>query len=265
MVPLRFADGTINTLALATKDSNGFATDALDTLEGLALPITVIVERLVAEENTAAILTAYLGRGAARHVLGGVVQSGQGQLLQAVILFGDLRGYTTLSATLAPRETVALVNAYFDCIVDAVENRGGHILKFIGDAFLAVFPLEEGGRPICADATIGAIREIRIRLSGLNRQRTDSGLPPLSHGVGVHFGPVIYGNVGSSMRLDFTVIGQEVNVAARVQEATKSLGIDYLFTDEYVAAFGDAGLLPIGPCELRELDRTIHLYKLNAE
>lgn len=260
MIPLVFSDGTVNTFAFATREPSGFTVDLSDALIDLALPLTAVFERFVAAETAAATLTAYLGRGAARHVLDGTVQAGQGQLLEAVILFGDLRGYTTLSAALSPQDTVALLNEYFDCIVEAVEDRGGQVLKFIGDAFLAVFPLEERGKPICAAATTGAVEAIRHQLCELNRKRADGNLPRLTHGMAIHFGPVVYGNVGSSRRLDFTVIGQEVNVAARVQEATKVLGVDYLFTGEYVAAFGEADLVPLGPYELRELGRTVQLY-----
>jgi adenylate cyclase len=224
MVPLRLSDGTINTFAFATRQPGGFTSNTVAALNDLALPLTVVFERFMAEETAASTLAAYLGGSAARRVLGGEIRAGQGQLVEAVILFGDLRGYTSLSAALSPQETVALLNEYFDCIVDAVEREGGHVLKFIGDAFLGVFPLEEGAKPMCATATISAVKEIRRGLAELNERRVQQGLPALLHGVAVHFGEVIYGNVGSSKRLDFTVIGREVNVAARIQEGHQVSG-----------------------------------------
>ena len=265
MVPLRFSNGTVNTLSFATRDPTGFRSELLDALQELSLPITVLFERFVAEETAASTLSAYLGFSAARHVLGGVVRVGQGRRIEAVVLFGDLHGYTRLSASLSPAETVVLLNDYFDCVVGAIEDRGGHVLKFIGDAFLAVFLIENKSRPICAAATIGAVQEIRRRLARLNKRREEQALPALSHSVAVHFGPVVYGNVGSTTRLDFTVIGQEVNVAARIQEAAKSLNLDYVFTDQYVAAFGDAGLVRHGPYKLNELGREVDLYTLCEE
>jgi adenylate cyclase len=265
MVPLRFSNGTVNTLSFATRDPTGFRSELLDALRELSLPITVLFERFVAEETAASTLSAYLGFSAARHVLGGVVRVGQGRRIEAVVLFGDLHGYTRLSASLSPAETVVLLNDYFDCVVGAIEDRGGHVLKFIGDAFLAVFLIENKSRPICAAATIGAVQEIRRRLARLNKRREEQALPALSHSVAVHFGPVVYGNVGSTTRLDFTVIGQEVNVAARIQEAAKSLNLDYVFTDQYVAAFGDAGLVRHGPYKLNELGREVDLYTLCEE
>lgn len=262
MVPLRFSDGTVNTLSFATRDAAGFTPALIAAFGDLVPALTAVLERLVASQIVSSTLAAYLGRSASRHVLNGSIQAGRGEILEAIILFGDLHSYTSVSATLSPAETVALLNDYFDCIVEPVEGQGGHVLKFIGDAFLAFFPLEDDAEPLCAEAALKAIHDIRGRLSGLNKKRAAHGLCPLSHGVAVHFGEVVYGNVGSRDRLDFTIIGQEVNLAWRVQRATKSLGVDYLFTGAYVAAFGKTGLVPLGPLELKELGRTVDLYTL---
>jgi class 3 adenylate cyclase len=143
-----------------------------------------------------------------------------GERREVAVLFSDLRGFTTFSERLEPEEVVRRLNAYFDAMVECLRAHGGVVDKFIGDAVMAVFggvlPLE---RP--CDAAIEAARDMRARLAELNARWRTEGLSPLENGVGIHFGTVLQGTIGSHDRKDFTVIGDAVNTASRIEGISK--------------------------------------------
>jgi adenylate cyclase len=263
IVPLSFGDGTVNTLSITTRQPGGFPEKALEEFHRLTGLLTVILERLVALENTDTALRTYLGRHAGGQVLRGEIRAGHGRLVEAVVLFADLRDFTSRAATLEPSETVRLLNDYFDCLVAPIEQHGGHVLKFIGDAVLAFFPAGVAGAP--EPQPLDAVAAIRHRLNALNRARAEKDEPPLRHGLCLHFGKVLYGNIGSSERLDFTIIGDAVNVAARCLEETRALGIDYLATDAFVSRFAPAGSSPLGARRLKGIAEPVKLHALVTE
>lgn len=257
IVPLPFSDGTVNTLSIATRKAGGFPTRQLDWFRRLAGLLVIILERYAALETRSVALETYLGRGAACEVLKGRIRSGYGKEVEAAILFADLHDFTRLSSSLTPLGTVRLLNTYFDCLVGPIEEHSGYVLKFIGDAILAFFPiLPNAAAPQPAEAVVA----IRHRLQELNEARVSTGDVPLSQAVCVHFGRVLYGNVGSSERLDFTVIGEAVNVAARGLDAAKSLPADYVFTQPFVTRFGNDGLMSLGKHALEDVSRPIAIY-----
>src|SRR5262249_16339056 len=147
------------------------------------------------------------------------------------------------AARLDPVATVRLLNSYFDCLVDPISEHGGHVLKFIGDAVLAFFPVLPGCAP---PAPLESVFAIRPRLAALNDTRAEAGQAPLQHALCLHLGRVLYGNIGSTDRLDFTIIGEAVNLTARGVEVAKRLGTEYLFTAAFVDAFRGAELVPAG-------------------
>ena len=160
-----------------------------------------------------AIAKAILGDGGAR--LGG-------EQREATILFTDLRDYTTLSEKVSPEQMVALLNEYFSMVVQVIDRHGGFVNKFIGDAAMAVFGLD--GSPASCDAAVRAALEIRERLVVLNQTFLAKGWPEIANGIGIHHGVLIAGNIGSAERLEYTVIGDTVNTASRLESLTKSLG-----------------------------------------
>ena len=257
MVPLSFSDGTVNTLAIATKAPKGFPDEDLDRFRDMVDIFVVILERYAALETVASTLGTYLGRSASREILRGRIRAGQGELIDAAILFADLRDFTATSASLDPMGTVRLLNDYFDCLVGPIEQHQGQVLKFIGDAVLAFFPvLPTGPEP----APLGAVYAMRRRLTKLNQVRLGGGEPPIRHGLCLHFGRVLYGNVGSTERLDFTIIGQAVNIAARGVDATRTLDADYLFTGDFVKRFGQTGLAPLDTFDFRGVPESVELF-----
>lgn len=257
MLPLPFSDGTINTLSFATKLPGGFPTEHLERVRRLSDILVVVFERYAALETVNSALDTYLGRSVAREILSGHIRAGYGEATEAAILFADLNDFTGHAARLDPAHTVRLLNDYFDCLVGPIEEHGGYVLKFIGDAILAFFPvLLSTAEPRPLDAVLS----IRERLAELNRARIALGEFRLGHALCVHYGRVLYGNVGSSERLDFTVIGEPVNVAARGVEAAKSSGHDYVLTDAFVRRFGNKGLVSIGQHAMRGIAEPMELY-----
>ncbi len=257
MVPLRFSDGTINTLAVATRTRCGFNDPDLGQFRTLVGILTVILERYTAVEAVNSTLEIYLGRTASREVLKGNIQAGHGELIEAVVLFADITDFTKHAARLGPSETVRLLNEYFDCLIEPIEEHGGYVLKFIGDAVLAFFPLPASGPP---PAPREAIEAVKRRLTELNRGRARHGDPPIAHAAGVHVGTVLFGNIGATRRLDFTIIGEAVNVAARVVETAKRLGLDYVFTGSFVERFPGGDLSAVGVHRLRGVPKPISLF-----
>jgi len=261
MRPLAFSDGTINTIAFATKRRRGFDARAVNRFRALTDIFVIAFERYAALETLNATLDTYLGRSAAGRVLSGRIRSGHGEQTDAAILFADLDGFTEHATRLDAVQTVRLLNTYFDCLVDPIEDNGGYVLKFIGDAVLAFFPLIEGAPP---PRPMKAVMAICARLGALNQVRRAAREPPLTHALCGHFGRVLYGNVGSSERLDFTIIGEAVNMAARGVDKAKELGASYVFTREFVARYGRDRVVPLGRFALRGIADPVELFTLAA-
>jgi adenylate cyclase len=143
-----------------------------------------------------------------------------GEEREVTILFADLRGFTTLSETLPPREVVTLLNRYLDRMSTAIETHGGVIDKFIGDEIMALFGAPVA-QPDSADRALAAALGMRAALVALNAEFATEGRPPLAFGIGVNTAHVIAGNIGSHRRLNYSVIGDGVNIAARLQTLTR--------------------------------------------
>ncbi|MGR3716704.1 MAG: adenylate/guanylate cyclase domain-containing protein, partial [Thermohalobaculum sp.] len=262
IVPLPFSDGTVNTLSIATRRPGGFPAASLNWYRRVVDLLVIVFERYAVLETRSAALETYLGRGVAQEVLKGRIRSGYGEEIEAAILFADLNGFTRLSSNLTPLATVRLLNTYFDCLVGPIEEHGGYVLKFIGDAILAFFPL---GPEASASRPVDAVRAIRQRLGELNEARTVAGDEPLSHAVCAHRGRVLYGNVGSSERLDFTVIGEAVNIAARGVDTAKMLGVEYVFTRPFVESFVDSELTYLGSHAMEGVTGSFAFYSFKDD
>ena len=137
------------------------------------------------------------------------------------ILFCDLRDFTKISDNWPRDDVIELLNGYFDAMSEPIARHGGEILKFIGDGLLAIFPLSE---PSACANLLHAVVEARQAMVDLNEKNSETGRAPLNYGIGIHVGDVMYGNIGSRTRLDFTVIGPAVNMASRLETLTKQVG-----------------------------------------
>jgi adenylate cyclase len=130
---------------------------------------------------------------------------------------------------------MALLNGYFGPMCEAVETNGGEVLKFIGDAMLAIFPIAEEPALACAKA-LAAAQIAEATFAAENARRLAASLPPIAYGLALHVGDVMYGNIGSDTRLDFTVIGPAVNLSARIEALCRELGRTLLLSGAFVRA-----------------------------
>jgi adenylate cyclase len=251
--PLRLSDGSVSAFSLTTRRPGGFTDGELTQLESLLDPLAMCMEIHLRGHVARSLLHTYLGRGPGEAVLAGRVCRGDIVLMEAAIWFSDLRGFTQASTTIEPTELVAWLNEYFGAVAQPVEENGGEILKFIGDAMLAVFPVtQERSRAGCCEAALRAAVSGNAALDALNARRVARGHPELQHGIGLHVGNVEYGNIGADRRLDFTVIGQAVNLASRIESLCGKLGRRTLASAE-LAALAGGGLTPVGAFELKGL------------
>ncbi|MEM7546252.1 MAG: adenylate/guanylate cyclase domain-containing protein [Pseudomonadota bacterium] len=216
--------GEKGAILVANSDApEGFSDSDIAKLEKLARPLAPVVEVYSQKLVTSAIAEAYLGTRTSKLVMDGQITRGDIQAIDAAILVSDLRDWTGLNTRLKPEDAVATVNRYFELVSEAVEAEGGEVLKFIGDGILAIFPGDQdGGKTACNRALSAAC--------AAQEAQTEAGL---SFGIGLHSGEVLYGNVGSKTRIDFTVLGQAVNVAARIEGLCARLDIPILFSGDF--------------------------------
>jgi adenylate cyclase len=161
-------------------------------------------------------------------ILAGRVAVG-GETREVTVLFADLRDFTPWVEATAPAEVVRDLNAYFSEMDQAIREHGGLVLQFIGDEIEAVFgaPVR---RPDHAARAVAAAKSMRARLAAWNAARGRDGKPVLRHGIGVHSGTVLAGNIGSEERLSYTLVGDAVNLASRIQGLTKDVGTDIVIS-----------------------------------
>lgn len=219
-MPLPFSDGRINVLTVASDHPDGFSTANLGLIFECSAVIARYFEVFMQRENAQSLLETYVGKRTGARVLGGKIRRGEGDEIDAAIMFCDLRGSTLLEEQLGRRDYIKLLNGFFETASTIVHDNGGEVLKFIGDAVLAVFPAGED-----ADlARTQALKSARSIVPALAEIATENALPALECASGIAYGTVTYGNVGSRERLDFTVIGQAANIAARLGDYGKALG-----------------------------------------
>lgn len=235
-------------IAFTTHRPSGFEESDVELLTSLVPLLGLHFQLTRATFATESLLKVYLGANAARRVLAGEFRRGSGTELHCAMLFCDMRGFTNMSDRMAPREVVSILDSYFELIAAPIERHAGEILKFIGDAALAIFPTE-GERP--GEPCARALASAEEALDGIVAWSAVEDRPRLAIGVGLHVGEVMYGNIGGRGRLDFTVIGGSVNEVCRLESLCKTLDCPLLMTRSFAQSLERDDLIVLGRHELR--------------
>jgi adenylate cyclase len=260
VLPVPFSDGTNNALSFATARGGGFSDDELALFTAMTPAVALNLEIQALRRMARTLLDTYVGRQSGGRVLAGQIRRGMGETIRAVIWLSDLRGFTSLSESLPRDELIELLNQYFGPMCNAVEANGGEVLKFIGDATLAIFPVEDDAIAACRNA-LGAIKAARAAVDRENERRALADRPRIHYGLALHVGDVLYGNIGGDARLDFTVIGPAVNLTSRIESMCKNLDRSPLLSAEFARLCGvDAEFL--GEFELKGVAQKQAIYGL---
>ncbi|MEQ9488420.1 MAG: adenylate/guanylate cyclase domain-containing protein [Alphaproteobacteria bacterium] len=253
-------DGMIS--SWATDAPGGFGDKGRAAVDRLVSRLAVCAKLYVREAMAENILYAYLGADAGKRVLDGHIKLGDGESIQAAIWYSDMRNSTPLADRL-PRETfLALVNAYFDATATAVVEEGGEVLRFIGDAVLGIFRIDEKRTmEMAAAEAMQAARRAVERMNEFNRATGIGGGETFDLGIALHVGEVIFGNIGIPSRVEFSVVGSAANETARLEELNKEYKCRIVVSGDLAAALPvKDGLTDRGDHVLRGVGHPIHVY-----
>jgi len=227
--------------------------------------MTLLLNAIVEQNTKETLARVYVGQDPGRRVCDGMIHPGQVVSIDAAIWFSDLRDFTATSEGLEPEALIERLNIYFEAVAAAIYGAGGEILKYIGDAVLAVFPVgDDRDRAMACRAAMVALRDVEQRLIELNRRMAECGEPEYSHGVGLHVGTTSYGNIGGRERLDFTVIGRSVNIASRIEGQCRPVGASALCSAEF-AALADVPSHSLGAFHLKGVAGQVDLHAIEPD
>ncbi len=229
VIPLTFTNGSIQAMTLATRADGGFSDFDRGLLGAVLDVFTPAVELRSLDMNMRDVLSIYVGARQAEQILSGNVHRGDITRITSAIMFVDMRDFTRRTQDMSAEDTADLLNRYYDCVVPQVEAHQGSVLKFIGDGILAIFPDGDAGSTAAAENALAAARGA---LQSCERF-CPSGKARFEMGIALHHGQAAFGNVGSGERLDFTVVGRDVNLTDRVGRLNKKLGIPLLLSDAF--------------------------------
>src|SRR6202049_7712 len=226
--PLVFTDGAIHAVTCTTRQDGGFTDAQIAGIEAIITPLARVAEIRALRRMGSTLLDTYVGHDAGERILAGHIRRGDIEEIHAAIWLSDMRGFTALADSMPPRVIIDLLNRYFDCQVPVILDHGAEVLKFMGDGLLAIFNIAGNETEVCERA-LAAARRAQENIVAL----ASSAMPGLRFGLALHIGDVLYGNIGSGNRLDFTCIGPAVNFAARIEKLTGQLGRAILASDEF--------------------------------
>ena len=259
ILPLTFSDGNIHATTWSTDRTGGFTDGDVALIKAILPAFSLLIEIHLTRRIALNLMNTYVGRQAGERVLSGQITRGSGETIPAAIWFSDLRGFTQISERQRRDDLLALLNQYFDCLAEPLTERGGEILKFIGDAVLAIFPLSD--EDACKKA-LGAAIEAQTALGALNAERQQKGKSALACGIALHAGEVMYGNIGSQDRLDFTVIGPAVNLASRIEGLCPELDANILLSKAFADGLGeDVPLESLGGHRLKGINGEVAVFR----
>lgn len=253
-VPCAFSDGQVNMNSWATASPGGFSEAHLDLLRAIEPAVASVLEIRMLRRAMVDTLQIYLGDEPGRRVADGAIVRGEVSEIEAAILFADLRGFTENAMRLDSETLVRLINEYFACLIPAVDRQRGDVLKLMGDGMLAIFS-DAGGD--AAQRALAAAREAQDVITDANRRGSE--WPDLAAGTALHHGTAAYGNIGAPERLDFTVIGRDVNIAARICGVCRLADAPVLMSDAFRQRLGQPGT-EVGTYPLHGIAAPVTVY-----
>jgi adenylate cyclase len=260
-----FANGRRNVLTLTTRRASGFTAAHIALVQAVLPLVAMVFEIHWGRRVAEAVLDTYVGRLASGRILAGSIDRGAGERIDAVIWFADLRGFTALSDLRPTSDVIAALNQFFDALGGAIESHGGQILKFMGDGLLAIFPVEDAAfrHYACRQALEAAI-DAHAAVTKLNAERAASGAPLLRFNIALHVGVVVYGNIGSATRLDFTCIGPAVNLTVRIEAIAAKLGVPVVMSAAFANVVRDTreALVSLGKHSVKGLMAAPEVFTL---
>jgi adenylate cyclase len=264
IVPLVYASGEVSAVSWATRRPNGFSPAELAFLDDMLPGLAAMVEVKALRRFVANMLRTYVGRGPSRLILDGQVRRGDVSTITAALMLVDLRDFTLMTDNLRPRAVIRLLNEYFDCVFPPVRRHGGEIMEIMGDGVLAIFqqPLGGSAGEACC-AALAAVQQALAALAGRNR-RQRPGAPLLRAGAALHYGTLSYGNIGSGDRLDFTVIGPDVNLVSRIEHFCRELDRELIMSQAFAESL-DRPVWELGHFELRGFSKLQRIFELPSE
>ena len=240
-----------------TDNPDGFSDEHIKALVRIQRQLAVAMKVRVKDEIAGNVLSAYLGPDAGRRVLEGKIRRGDGDLVHAIIWYSDMRNSTRLAESMSHERFLELLNDYFECTAGAVLDNGGEVLRFVGDAVLAIFPVPSPSGANAGENALAAVREA-LRRGDAAR----AGGKAIEFGVGLHIGDVLYGNIGVPARVEFSVIGPSANEVARLEELTKALGRPVLFSSKLAATLPDGALMHLGAHRVKGVGEPLDVFGL---
>jgi len=255
IAPLCNADGPVSAAIFGTKRPGGFTSSEMQVIERIIPALRNTSELRILRQVELSLLDTYIGPLTASRILAGRIRQGEIESMQAALLLCDLRGFTELSNRLPGETVLGLLNAYFDRVIPAITHEGGEVLKFMGDAVLAFFPGYDATRT--CNAALSAARAILEALDGFKYEGIGA-----KAGIALHHGEVSYGNIGSGRRLDFTLIGGDVNLVSRIQGACSELGEQLLMSEAFYEAVKPEDAVSAGSHRLKGFPDGAELYKV---
>jgi len=248
----------------SVKSKNSIKTFLKDETTELAENFDKMTTGLTEREKFKNIIHKFHGQSVSEDLMNKDSLVVGGEKKEVCVFFSDIRGFTAFSENTSPERVVSMLNEYFEVMVSIITKRGGIVDKFIGDAIMAVWGAPQGSEKDAYNATMACL-EMRQSLNELNQKRINRGESPIMIGMGLHTGSAISGIIGSSEKMEYTVIGDTVNVTSRLESSTKSFGTDLLISSQIMEKIKDHFIISkAGEALVKGKSEQLSLYKVNG-
>ncbi|WP_096455095.1 adenylate/guanylate cyclase domain-containing protein [Mesorhizobium sp. 113-1-2] len=243
----------------STDSATGFSDSMISALLRIQSHLAIATKMAVLTKLADNMMTTYLGGDAGRRVLDGQIKRGEGDTIRAALVMGDMRGSSRLAETSGREIYIDTLNQFFDAVAAPFNRKGGQIMSFIGDGFIAVYPCERhrSQSEVACQAALAAAHKATARMMDLNLRRKEQGLGDIQFGIGLHVGNVMFGNVGLTDRLTFSAFGSAVNEVQRLQTLTKKYPHSVLASEDFASYCGTNSWLTLGKEELRGIKQKL--------